>query len=136
MGIGGAMLVTFVQILDPGGYQPINHTFLIWVMVIVGGAGNNLGAVFGGVLIIIAWNMSAPVTLLLFRWLDAGMQAVGLAGISDIDSRSLQMRVFVLGLVIVLALRYAPQGPDPGAHPPPRGVGFGGRPPPPSSGCV
>ncbi len=110
IGIGGALMTTYVQIYDPGGYQPINHTFIVWVMVIVGGAGNNLGALFGGVLIIIAWNMSAPISLLVFRWLDAGIQALGFSGIPDLDSRALQMRVFILGLVIVLALRYAPRG--------------------------
>ncbi len=110
IGIGGALMTTYVQIYDPGGYQPINHTFIVWVMVIVGGAGNNLGALFGGVLIIIAWNMSAPLSVLAFRWFDAGMQAVGLPGIPDLDSRALQARVFILGLVIVLALRYAPRG--------------------------
>ena len=110
MGIGGALLTTYVQIYDPGGYQPVNHTFIVWVMVIVGGAGNNLGAIFGGVLIIIAWNMSAPLSLLAFRWLDAGLQMLGLPTIPDVDSRALQMRVFILGLVIVLALRYAPRG--------------------------
>ena len=110
IGIGGALLTTYVQIYDPGGYQPINYTFIVWVMVIVGGAGNNLGALFGGVLIIIAWNMAAPLSLLAFRWLDTGIQALGLPGIPDVDSRALQMRVFILGLVVVLALRYAPRG--------------------------
>ncbi len=61
MGIGGAILVSFQQIYDPGSYQPINHTFLIWVMVIVGGAGNNWGAVFGALLIYIAWMISDPL---------------------------------------------------------------------------
>lgn len=110
IGIGGALMTTYVQIYDPGGYQPINYTFIAWVMVIVGGAGNNLGALFGGVLIIIAWNMASPLSLLAFRWLDTGIQAFGLPGIPDVDSRALQMRVFILGLVIVLALRYAPKG--------------------------
>ncbi len=110
IGIGGALMTTYVQIYDPGGYQPINYTFIVWVMVIVGGAGNNLGALFGGVLIIIAWNMSAPVSLLVFNWINDGLQMVGLPAIPDVDTRALQMRVFVLGLVIVLALRYAPRG--------------------------
>ncbi len=110
MGIGGALMTTYVQIYDPGGYQPINHTFVVWVMVIVGGAGNNLGALFGGVLIILAWNLSAPLSLLAFRWIDTVIQALGLPGIPDIDTRALQTRVFILGLVIVLALRYAPRG--------------------------
>jgi branched-chain amino acid transport system permease protein len=110
MGIGGALMTTYVQLYDPGGYQPINHTFIVWVMVIVGGAGNNLGALFGGVLIIIVWNMSEPVSLLLFQWLDSGLQALGIGSIPDVGSRALQMRVFFLGLVIVLSLRYAPRG--------------------------
>ena len=110
MGIGGALLTTYVQIYDPSGYQPINHTFIVWVMVIVGGAGNNLGALFGGVLMIIAWNLSAPLSLIVFQWVDAVIAALGLPEIPDIQSRALQMRVFILGLVIVVALRYAPRG--------------------------
>ena len=54
--------VSFSQIYDPGAYQPINHTFLIWVMVIVGGAGNNWGAVFGALLIYLTWMISDPVS--------------------------------------------------------------------------
>ena len=110
MGIAGALMTTYVQIYDPAGYVPVNYTFIVWVMVIIGGAGNNLGAIFGGVLIIIAWNLSAPVSLVLFHWLDAGLQTVGLPGIPDVDTRALQTRVFILGLVIVLALLYAPRG--------------------------
>lgn len=110
MGVGGAIMTTYVQLYDPAGYQPINHTFIVWVMVIVGGSGNNLGVMFGGVLIIIAWNLSEPLSLLLFQWLDSAAQTLGLGAIPDVGSRALQMRVFFLGLVIVLALRYAPYG--------------------------
>jgi branched-chain amino acid transport system permease protein len=110
MGIGGAMLTGYVQIYDPGGYQPINHTFILWVMVIVGGAGNNLGAMFGGVLIILVWNMSDPLSQLIFQQLNNGLDTAGWPLIPDIESRALQMRVFVLGLVIVLSLRFAPRG--------------------------
>jgi branched-chain amino acid transport system permease protein len=110
MGIGGAMLVTFSQILDPSGYQPINHTFLIWVMVIVGGAGNNWGAVLGAVLIYLVWILSDPFAQLLFLSLSHWSEAMGWGAIPEIDSRSLQMRVFVLGVVISVALRYFPNG--------------------------
>lgn len=110
MGVGGAMLVTFSQILDPSGYQPINHTFLVWVMVIVGGAGNNWGAVLGVVLIYFIWILSDPLAQFLFVNLSNWTDQIGWGAIPEIDSRSLQMRVFVLGLVISVALRYAPQG--------------------------
>ena len=110
MGIGGAMLVSMLQIFDPGSYQPINHTFLFWVMVIVGGAGNNWGALLGAVFIYLIWVLSGPLSQTLFYWISSWSTQIGWGAIPEIDSRSLQMRVFVLGVVIVLALRYAPRG--------------------------
>lgn len=110
IGIGGAILTSFVQIFDPGGYQPINHTFVVWVMVIVGGAGNNFGALFGGMFIYVVWVLSEPVSQALFFTLSDVFEGWGWGGIPEIESRSLQMRVFVLGLVITLALRFAPRG--------------------------
>ncbi len=122
IGIGGALMTTYVQIYDPGGYQPINYTFIVWVMVIVGGAGNNIGALFGGVLIIIAWNMSAPLSLIAFRWFDAGLQALGLSRHSRCRiARPANARVHSWpGDRSVAALRA--EGPDPGTHPPPRSL--------------
>lgn len=110
MGIGGAMLVSMLQIFDPGSYQPINHTFLFWVMVIVGGAGNNWGALLGAILIYLVYTLSGPLSQALFYTVSSWTTQIGWGAIPDIDSRSLQMRVFVLGVVIVLALRYAPKG--------------------------
>jgi branched-chain amino acid transport system permease protein len=110
MGIGGAMLVSFQQIYDPGAYQPINHTFLIWVMVIVGGAGNNWGALFGALLIYVTWIVSDPVAQSLFNWISERSTEMGLGAIPEIQSRASQMRVLVLGLVITIALRFAPRG--------------------------
>ncbi|GLQ54239.1 branched-chain amino acid ABC transporter permease [Devosia nitrariae] len=110
MGIGGAILATFTQIFDPSGYQPINHTFMIWVMVIVGGAGNNWGVVLGAFLIYIVWVISDPLAQLIFVNLSVLTQELGWGAIPEIDSRALQMRVFVLGVVITIALRYAPRG--------------------------
>lgn len=119
MGIGGAALVTFNGIFDPSGFLPLNHTFLVWVMVILGGAGNNKGTIFGAVFIYIIWTMSEPAALFLidmarqlgtawFEWQPPG----------DLDSRALQARVFVIGLTISLVLRYAPKGlfPEKVAH--------------------
>jgi branched-chain amino acid transport system permease protein len=111
IGIGGAALITFSTIFDPGSFQPLNHTFLIWVMVILGGAGNNLGTILGALLVYIVWIMSEPAALFLFeygaRW---GNQLFGWEAPGDLATRALQMRVFVIGLVITLVLRFAPQG--------------------------
>ena len=55
IGIAGAMMITQDGLMAPVGYNPLRYTFLIWVMVIVGGSGNNWGAVLGAVLIWFLW---------------------------------------------------------------------------------
>ena len=111
MGLGGAALVTFSRIFDPSGFLPLNHTFLVWVMVILGGSGDNRGAVFGALLMYLVWVISEPVTVALFEqariW---GEHVFGWQAPADLDARALQMRVFVIGLAITLVLRFAPQG--------------------------
>lgn len=111
MGLGGAVLVHFTSIFDPSGFVDLNHTFLIWVMVILGGAGNNRGAIFGAVFVYIVWTMSEPAALTVFSLArDWGQSLFGWVAPPDLDSRALQMRVFVIGLTITLVLRFAPHG--------------------------
>ncbi len=111
MGIGGAMLITFTGLFDPSGFIDLNHTFLIWVMVILGGTGNNRGAIIGAILVYIIWVMSEPMALWLFDLVrDYGKVWFGWIAPDDLDSRALQMRVFVIGLTITLVLRFAPEG--------------------------
>ena len=51
VGLAGAMMTTMDGQFTPTSYNPLRFTFLIWVMVIVGGSGNNLGSILGGFLI-------------------------------------------------------------------------------------
>ena len=60
VGIAGAMLVTQDGLFTPGSYRPLRYTFLIWVMVIVGGSGNNFGAILGGFVVWFLWIEAAP----------------------------------------------------------------------------
>ena len=111
MGLGGAALVTSIRIFDPSGFLPLNHTFLIWVMVILGGSGNNLGAIFGAIFVYIIWTISEPATLIVFEALQSyGKIWFDWEAPNDLMARALQMRVFIIGLTITLVLRFAPQG--------------------------
>jgi branched-chain amino acid transport system permease protein len=111
IGLGGAVLITFTGVFDPSGFIDLNHTFLVWVMVILGGSGNNRGAIFGALLVYIIWTMSEPAALWAFSLArDLGGDWFGWQAPADLDSRALQMRVFVIGLTITLVLRIAPGG--------------------------
>ncbi len=111
MGIGGAALITFNSIFDPSGFLPLHHTFLIWVMVILGGAGNNIGTMLGAVIVYIVWVVSEPTTLVVFEAIKyIGLEWFAWQAPNDFDSRALQMRVFLIGLTITLVLRFAPKG--------------------------
>ncbi|MCE8039391.1 MULTISPECIES: branched-chain amino acid ABC transporter permease [unclassified Halomonas] len=111
MGIGGGALASFNSLFDPNGYLPLNHTFLVLVMVILGGPGNNLGTIFGAVAVYIIWLMSEPLALFLMQGaVSIGEGWFGWQPPGNLDSRALQARVFVIGLLITLVLRFAPNG--------------------------
>ena len=110
MGIGGAALIHFNTIFDPNSFLDLNHTFLVWVMVILGGPGNNRGAIFGSLLVYLIWTMSEPVTLFIFDHIRIMGEAIGWEPPADLNSRALSMRVFAIGLTITLVLRFAPKG--------------------------
>ena len=65
VGIAGAMMVTNDGLFTPGSYRPMRYTFVIWVMVIVGGTGNNFGAILGGFAVWFLWVQAAPMALFL-----------------------------------------------------------------------
>ncbi|SDN36426.1 branched-chain amino acid ABC transporter permease [Vreelandella arcis] len=111
MGVGGGILASFNSLFDPNGYLPLNHTFLVLVMVILGGPGNNLGTIFGAVAVYIIWIMSEPLALYLMDLAVAfGAFAFDWQAPSTIDSRALQARVMVIGILVTLVLRFAPKG--------------------------
>ena len=73
VGIAGAMLVTQDGLFTPGSYRPLRYTFLIWVMVIIGGSGNNFGAILGGFVVGFLWIEAAPIGLYLVNLTTAGL---------------------------------------------------------------
>jgi len=108
-GIAGAMLTTLDGQFTPGSYQPLRFTFLIWVMVIVGGSGNNLGAVFGAFLIWFIWIEAEPVGIAAMDLLTRGLDPASPVRLHLIDAAP-HMRLFVMGLVLLLVLRFSPKG--------------------------
>jgi branched-chain amino acid transport system permease protein len=109
VGVAGAMMTTLDSQLVPGTYQPLRFTFLVWVMVIVGGSGNNWGAVLGGFLIWWLWIQVEPLGALLMQGITAGMDADSWLRNHLMDAVA-HMRLLTMGLILLLVLRFSPRG--------------------------
>lgn len=108
VGIAGAMLTSMEGQLTPGNYTPLRFTFLIWVMVIVGGSGNNWGAVLGGLLIGWLWLIveNAGPT---FMGLVTAPMADGPLRAHLVEGAP-HLRLLTLGVILLLVLRFSPRG--------------------------
>ncbi|MDD9910975.1 MAG: branched-chain amino acid ABC transporter permease [Ahrensia sp.] len=109
VGIAGAMLTTLDGQFTPGSYQPLRFTFLIWVMVIVGGSGNNLGSVLGAFFIWFIWIEAEIVG----NWLMANATQFleeGSALRTHLIDSAQHMRLFTMGIIMLLVMRFSPGG--------------------------
>ena len=109
VGIAGAMLVTQDGLFTPGSYRPMRYTFLIWVMVIVGGSGNNFGAILGGFAVWFLWIEAAPIALFLINLFTSGMAETHALKIHLIESVP-YFRFLMMGIGLLLIMRYRPKG--------------------------
>ncbi|MCU0775829.1 MAG: branched-chain amino acid ABC transporter permease [Ideonella sp.] len=95
MGLGGAMQAHFVGYIAPEDFLPI-LTFQLWAMLIVGGSGNNRGAILGA---FVVWAVWAAAGGALRQWIPAGEQA-----------RAAALQVVLIGVLIALMLVLRPRG--------------------------
>ena len=109
VGIAGAMLVTQDGLFTPGSYRPMRYTFLIWVMVIVGGSGNNFGAILGGFVVWFLWIEAAPIALFLINLFTSGLSETHALKVHLIESVP-YFRYLMMGMGLLLIMRYRPKG--------------------------
>lgn len=95
IGLSGALYASFAGFVSPQDLLPI-FTFQIFVMLVVGGSGNNYGALLGSVLIWALWTITESI---LAAILPLALQQQASA-----------IRVVLVGLILVLMLLYRPQG--------------------------
>jgi branched-chain amino acid transport system permease protein len=62
MGLGGALYAHYVRAISPDAFTPLFATFLVWVMLMLGGSGNSKGAILGAFLVWGIWTGSTFVT--------------------------------------------------------------------------
>ncbi len=96
MGIGAAMFAFYRRGLTPSDFEPLQGTFLFWVMLIVGGTGNNRGAVLGAYIV---WAL----------WIST-LQLASLPLPDELASRIPFLRYVLLGVFFIAMLNLRPSG--------------------------
>ncbi|MDX5446091.1 MAG: branched-chain amino acid ABC transporter permease [Zoogloeaceae bacterium] len=95
MGLAGALFVHFNRSITPDAIDPMIVTFLVWIMLILGGSGNNRGALLGALVIWLIWSLSELATDRLP---------------TEVAIQAKYARMFLIGLALQLVLRFRPDG--------------------------
>jgi branched-chain amino acid transport system permease protein len=95
MGLAGALYAHFFGFISPETFEPMQTTFLIWVMLIAGGSGNNRGAILGAFVI---WGVFSA-TEFLTRLLPP-----------DMITQAGHIRILLVGLLLCIILVVRPEG--------------------------
>lgn len=95
MGLAGACQAHFIGFIAPDNYLPV-LTFQVWAMLIVGGSGNNIGAIAGAVLV---WGLWAASAAAVSAFVPAESQA-----------RAASLQITAIGVGLCLILLWRPRG--------------------------
>jgi branched-chain amino acid transport system permease protein len=85
----------FIGFIAPENYVPM-LTFQVWAMLIVGGSGNNRGAILGAVLVWAVWAASAA--------------AISAVVPPEYQARAAALQIVLIGLAICVMLLLRPRG--------------------------
>jgi branched-chain amino acid transport system permease protein len=108
-GIAGAMLTTLDGQFTPTSYIPLRFTFLIWVMVILGGSGNNWGAVLGGFVIWFLWVEAEPLGNWFMGVVTSPLDEDAWLARHLVEGAA-YTRYLLMGAILLLVMRFAPRG--------------------------
>lgn len=95
MGLAGGLHASFFGFISPNDFQPI-VTFQLWTMLILGGSGNNKGAILGAVVV---WGLWSASSSLMHALLPADLQVRGAA-----------LQIVLIGVMLALVLLFRPRG--------------------------
>ncbi len=95
MGLGGAIEAHFIGFIAPENFLS-GLTFQIWAMLIVGGAGSNLGAIVGA---IVVWAL----------WAGSGLVIADLVA-PAFEARAAALRLAAIGAALAAMIVLRPRG--------------------------
>lgn len=91
-GVSGALFAHYIAFISPDMFLPA-LTFSVWTMMVIGGKGNNLGVIWGAVMI----QVFERGTRFLKDFVALPMEPSNL-------------RIIVIGLLLVIFIMYRPEG--------------------------
>lgn len=95
MALAGGLMAHYLKFVDPNATDPLLATFIVWVMLVVGGSANNKGAILGAFVMWTVWSASEILTSQLP---------------ADLAVRTAYVRIFLIGLALQIFLQRFPQG--------------------------
>ena len=95
MGLAGAVQGHFIGFIAPDNYLS-TVTFQVWVMLVVGGAGNNRGALLGAVVVWGLWSASSALTATIFP--------------PEQQARAASLQIVLIGVLLAVILVVRPRG--------------------------
>lgn len=102
MGIGGALYAHYMVSIDYAHFTPLYSTFLAWVMLMLGGSGNNRGAILGAFLIWAVWIGTTFLT----DAINPLLEAIN----PKLPARSPYIRYLLVAVLLEAILLFRPQG--------------------------
>jgi len=94
MGVGGALYAHYARFISPNSFEPLYGTFIVWVMLILGGTGNNKGAILGA---FVVWGIWAGTDFITAYLPFSAPQVAAL-------------RIIVIGILLEVIIVLRPQG--------------------------
>lgn len=102
IGVGGALYAPYMVTIDYSHFEPLFGTFIVWVMLMLGGSGNNRGAILGAFVIWAVWSGTGFVT----TSLQSSLATIA----PEIASRTAFLRWTFVGMLLVGIVLFRPQG--------------------------
>jgi branched-chain amino acid transport system permease protein len=95
MGLAGALQAHMIGFIAPDDFEA-TLTFQIWTMLIIGGSGNNWGALAGAGVVSAIWSATGLATGAIFP--------------AETQARAAALRIVVIGLLLAAAVVLRPRG--------------------------
>lgn len=102
MGIGGALYAHYVTSIDYSHFKPLFGTFVVWVMLMFGGSGNNKGALMGAFVVWAVW----VGTSFLATALHPALEVIS----PTLADRSNYIRWLLVGVLLLVIVLFRPHG--------------------------